>query len=63
MLDVHHEPENDISPGGYPELPEPHVHRRPPAPSSTTSGMWRNVRARFNALGVTNVVWVMNYLG
>ena len=25
--------------------------------------MWHNVRARFDALGVTNVVWVMNYMG
>ena len=25
--------------------------------------MWRNVRARFDALGVENVVWVMNYMG
>ena len=25
--------------------------------------MWAHVQDRFNALGVTNVVWVMNYLG
>jgi hypothetical protein len=25
--------------------------------------MWQNVRSRFDAAGVTNVVWVMNYLG
>jgi fibronectin type 3 domain-containing protein len=25
--------------------------------------MWHNVRARFDAAGVTNVVWVMNYMG
>ena len=25
--------------------------------------MWRNVRTRFDARGVTNVVWVMNYMG
>ena len=25
--------------------------------------MWHNVRHRFDALGVTNVVWVMNYTG
>ena len=25
--------------------------------------MWHNVRARFDALGVTNVVWVMNFMG
>ena len=25
--------------------------------------MWHNVRARFDALGITNVVWVMNFMG
>jgi hypothetical protein len=32
---------------------------------STTDyvNMWHNVRNRFNAAGVTNVVWVMNYMG
>ena len=25
--------------------------------------MWQNVRQRFDAVGVDNVVWMMNYLG
>jgi hypothetical protein len=62
MLAVYHEPENDISPRGDPNCS-----------SLTFSGtkgsvtdyvnMWHNVRKRFDAKGVTNVVWVMNYMG
>ncbi len=59
FLTIHHEPENDLStvPGdcGY-------------APVGTMGtaaeyvAMWRNIRQRFDALGVNNVVWVMNYM-
>ena len=58
MLTIHHEPEPDVSPG-----------------TSACSGlkgsfgspadyraMWRNIESRFAARGVTNVVWVMNYM-
>jgi chitodextrinase len=61
FLTVFHEPENDLT-----ALPAA-------CPSSTplkgTSGtaeqyrtMWATVRARFDAAGVHNVVWVMNYM-
>ena len=59
FLTVFHEPENDVSPG-----------------TSSCSGlkgsagspaqyraMWQNTRARFDARGVSNAVWVMNYMG
>lgn len=62
FLTVFHEPENDISPGGDPDCPTTPFH----GSSGTTASyvdMWHNVRARFDALGVTNVVWVMNYMG
>jgi hypothetical protein len=62
MLTVFHEPENDISPGGDPGCPSTPFH----GSSGTTASyvdMWHNVRARFDALGVGNVVWVMNYMG
>ena len=39
---------------------------RVPRTSGTTSdyvSMWHKRKSRFNALGVTNVVWVMNYMG
>jgi hypothetical protein len=59
MLTVWHEPENDVSSG-----------TACPTKSTTGSGspadyraMWANVRRRFAARGVTNVVWVMNYMG
>ncbi|MCW2809106.1 MAG: hypothetical protein JWQ93_3061 [Marmoricola sp.] len=62
FLTVHHEPENNVSPGGEPSCTT--------TPFKGTAGstaayvqMWHNVRARFNALRVNNVVWVMNYMG
>ena len=64
MLAVHHEPENDISPGGYPSANCPNTTFVGSSGAVVDYGrMWRNVRARFNALGVNNVVWVMNYMG
>ena len=62
MLTLHHEPENDISPGGYPSCPNL-TFRGSFGAVPDYGRMWRNVRARFDALGVNNVVWVMNYMG
>ena len=62
MLTLHHEPENDISPGGDPNCPTTTFVGTSGAVSDYVN-MWHNVRARFDALGVTNVVWVMNYMG
>ncbi|WP_162529654.1 glycosyl hydrolase [Nocardioides caldifontis] len=61
MLALFHEPENDVSeapscPKGTPingESGTPEEYRT----------MWRTVHERFDALGVDNVVWVMNYMG
>lgn len=59
MLTLHHEPEDDVTPGtsGCPGLKgtygSPEDYR----------AMWRNVEGRFDARGVTNVVWVMNFMG
>ena len=62
MLVIHHEPEKNISAGGSASCPNLSFNG---TSGSTTDyvGMWRNVRARFDALGVDNVVWVMNYMG
>lgn len=59
MLALHHEPENNVT-------------SAPGCPDSTFTGisgtpeeyraMWRNVRDRFDVAGVSNVVWVMNYM-
>src|SRR3954451_21371701 len=62
MLAVFHEPENDISPGGDRNCPTTTFNGTAGAVSDYVS-MWHNVRDRFNAQGVTNVVWVMNYIG
>jgi hypothetical protein len=62
MLTVHHEPENDISPGGHAPCPTATFHGSSGAVVDYVR-MWHNVRARFDALGVNNVVWVMNYMG
>jgi fibronectin type 3 domain-containing protein/beta-mannanase len=58
MFTIFHEPEDDVSTGtactglkGSAGSPADYV------------SMWRNVRERFDARGVTNVVWVMNYMG
>ena len=59
FLTLHHEPENDVS-GGMTDCTI-----RPPGNDGTTDeyrAMWANVRARFDALGVTNVVWAVNYM-
>ena len=62
MLTLHHEPENDISPGGDPNCPTTTFVGNSGVVADYVN-MWHNVRARFDALGVTNVVWVMNYMG
>jgi len=59
FLSVFHEPENDVSVDSC----------APPAAAAAAGSaadyvaMWHNVRARFDAAGVSNVVWVMNYMG
>ena len=63
LLTVHHEPENDISPGGCTQLPDVWISTARPGLVSDYVGMWHNVRARFDARGVTNVVGAMNYMG
>ncbi len=61
FLAVFHEPENDVS-----AAPMCGGEVRITGSSGTAEeyrAMWRNVRQRFDALGVDNVVWVMNYMG
>jgi hypothetical protein len=61
MMTLHHEPEISVSSGAA------------GCPSSTYKGsagtpaqyraMWANVESRFKALGVTNVVWAIDFVG
>ncbi len=60
FLTIHHEPENDVTsdsncPGvGY---------KGSSGTPTDYRNMWAYVENRFKADGVTNVVWVMNYMG
>jgi chitodextrinase len=58
FLTLHHEPENDVSAGNCT------TNAAGAAAGSPTDyrNMWRNVRQRFDARGVSNVVWVMDYM-
>jgi fibronectin type 3 domain-containing protein len=62
MLSIHHEAERDISPGGDPSCPTVTFAGSAGSVSDYVA-MWQNIRSRFDALGVDNVVWVMNYMG
>lgn len=59
FLAVFHEPENDVSSGNCT------ANANGASAGSPTDyvNMWHNVRSRFDAKGVNNVVWVMNYMG
>jgi len=62
MLTLHHEPENDISGGGTGCSASVRYGGNTGTPAEYRT-MWRTVRERFDAKGVDNVVWVMNYMG
>jgi hypothetical protein len=61
LLSVFHEPENDVS-GGAAGCPST-IYKGGAGTPAEYRAMWANVEARFAALGVTNVVWSMNYMG
>ena len=59
MLSIHGEPER-VTTKGSSACPGLHGDTGTP---TEYKAMWANVQNRFDALGATNVVWVMNYLG
>jgi hypothetical protein len=59
LLTLHHEPEDDVS-GGASGCT---TYKGSAGTPADYRAMWRNVRERFNARGVTNAVFVMNYMG
>ncbi len=64
MVMIFHEPENDVS-SGKPAGCSSGLAFASGANSGSPAeyrAMWQNTRARFDALGVNNVVWVMNYM-
>jgi chitodextrinase len=61
FLTLSHEPEPDVS-----VMPPGCGERAAVGTSGTVEdykAMWANVRSRFDAAGVTNAVWAMNYMG
>ncbi len=60
FLTLFHEPENDltVAPAACPGV----TVRGTSGTAEQYRAMWRNVRARFDAAGVDNVVWVMDYM-
>ncbi len=63
FLTVFHEPENDVSPGGSPGCGSSITYVGNMGTTAEYARMWENVRNRFDALGVSNVVWVFNPMG
>jgi hypothetical protein len=62
FLTIFHEPENDVSAGGDPNCPNT-SYKGSAGTVAEYKNMWAYVENRFNSDGVTNVVWVMNYMG
>ena len=62
MFAVAHEPEDNVTPSGDPTC---QASKDTDLRGTATDyvNMWHHVRERFDAKGVDNVVWVMNYMG
>ncbi|MDB5185807.1 MAG: hypothetical protein JWL85_330, partial [Candidatus Saccharibacteria bacterium] len=63
MLTLYHEPEDNVSGGAESCDPTTTTYKGTNGTPADYRAMWQNVRNRFDALQVTNVVWVMNYMG
>ena len=61
FLTVYHEPQNDVS-GGAAGCPTDLAYVGTSGTPADYRAMWRNVRDRFDALGVDNVVWAVNFM-
>ncbi len=57
FMTINHEPENDVSSGGTCSS-----YKGSSGTTDQYKAMWQNVHNRFDAKGVTNVVWVMDYM-
>jgi hypothetical protein len=62
FLALHHEPENDVSVATAACTAKGVKMKGGAGSTEDYRAMWANVRRRFEARGVTNVVWVMNYM-
>jgi len=61
MMTIYHEPENDTS-GGAAGCPS-NIYRGAAGTPTQYRAMWTNIESRFTALGVTNVVWAITFVG
>lgn len=61
FLTLHHEPENDVSPGGDPNCPGT-TFKGTFGTVTDYRNMWAYVENRFAQDGVTNVVWAIDYM-
>ncbi len=61
FLTLHHEPENDVS-GGSTSCPAGFAYRGGAGTPAQYRAMWAHVRQVFDNQGVTNVVWVIDYM-
>ncbi len=61
LFNVWHEPENDVS-GGAASCPSTFTYVGTTGTPAQYRAMWQNVRNRFDALGVNNVVWSVIYM-
>jgi len=61
LVSLYHEPEKDVS-GGASNCPAG-IYRGSSGTPAQYRAMWANVEARFATVGVSNVVWSMNYMG
>jgi hypothetical protein len=60
FLTIWHEPENDVSPNGDPNCNI--TYKGSAGTVSDYVNMWHHVRTVFNADGVSNVVWAIDYM-
>lgn len=61
FLTLYHEPEDQVE--GGTSCPSYNRKKEKAGEPADYRAMWKNIRIRFNALNVDNVVWVMNYMG
>lgn len=61
FLSIWHEPEPSVSGGA--SACDPSLYKGDKGTPAQYRAMWQNVRNRFNNLGVTNVVWYINFMG
>jgi beta-mannanase len=63
MISIYHEPESGVTGGASGCSSTVYMSTAKAGTPAQYKAMWQNIRNRFNNLKVTNVVWVVNYMG